>query len=155
MRIKPSSDRGPEGTPIAVERERVRETDFIVERYHRAFDDELVIIRSLVRTTCGATATLGRVLAQLDVRLKMHALLQEMRLFPAFEANGRRDTSMLEACAQDALKLFDAVNAVRFAFSAIDVPALRSRVTHIIDEIQDHLSVEVRVLAPWTGRSPS
>jgi hypothetical protein len=145
--------------PVA--RPRSRDTDFLVERYHRAFDDEMKILRGLLQRRRDLLAGVDHALAQMEARLDVHERLQELRLFPAFEAGLPCAPALFEAWATDALELFSSIDRVRSAcrlvptlpFGAVPTApgSLASRVLHFADEVQDHLAAEARILSPWAG----
>ncbi len=131
-------------------RRRDVDTDFLTERYHRAFDDELRVVRD--RLQSGPIRGLRRSLDRLGERLFAHNLLQEMRLFPSFDAGSPCPATLRQAHAEDARKLFAAVEEVRAACRDVDgdLPIMR-RLGHLLDEIQEHLAVEASLFGRWTA----
>ncbi len=129
-------------------RERESETDFIVDRYHSAFRDELRFLFALLRSRPRDDG-LGEAVARLASRLASHHALQELRIFPAYEANIPCGPGMLDAWTRDEIELYRAVDALRDA-CRIDVePALVARAQGLADAVRDHLRVESQLLGPW------
>jgi hypothetical protein len=148
-------------------RSRGLETAFLVERYHRAFDDELALVRLLVDRLCSADKlalgprALRAALDELDERLTAHEHVQEHDLFPAYERSDACAPALFDLWISDCSSLFAAAEAVRAACvrarvgqSAASCVAAIDRVQHLVDEIQEHLVAEVKLLAPWAGVEP-
>ncbi|MBI1948995.1 MAG: hemerythrin domain-containing protein [Deltaproteobacteria bacterium] len=139
-------------TPDAMVRTRGLETHFIVEHYHRAFDDEVALLGELIRKNWTGFRDVSSALAAFDVQLRAHHLLQEFRIFPAFENGRRAAPEQFEAWAADALRLFSALDALRAAIGLIDQRSpIARRLMRLMNEVQDHIVVEAKMLAPWTG----
>ncbi len=137
-------------SPTRVRRSRGIEIEFLVERYHRAFEDEVAVLRLLLRARRDFEE-LADAVALLDERLQEHCGVQEAHLFPAFESGARCRPQQSEAWAVDALKLVSAVDAVNAACGDADDCPLVSRVAHLAAEVQEHIAAEAKVLAPWPG----
>lgn len=140
----------------SVHRTRGIEVEFIQQRYHRTFKDELNLIGARLSQLPDDEGELASAVWVLERRLDVHTRFQENRLFPAFEAGARCEPTLFEAWAFDALKLFGAIDLVRrrCRYSIVDheLVALIERLTR---HIQDHLAAEALVLAPWTGAESS
>lgn len=130
-------------------RSRQLETYFIVERYHRALDAEVAELRKQLRATGHVYDDVARALAVLDERLRSHNLVQEFRVFPAFE-EGRRSEVLFEAWATDTLRVFQVIDGVRGTCRSIEDLSLSRRIERLLGAIADHLAVEAKLLAPWS-----
>lgn len=143
-------------TSSEIIRAREHATHSVVTRYHRAFDDELDWIRGLVREHGRGDEDMGRALAMLAESLSAHNILQEFRVFPAFEAGRWREQSLFEAWATDTLRIVSVVDAVREPLRSTEARSVIARRTaRLLDDMVDHLAVEAKLLAPWTGLSRS
>ncbi len=136
----------------AASRIRALETGFLVERYHRAFDDELTHLLGWIGHTPEGRDEVIPALASLAQRLAAHAAFQERAVFPAYQADHPCTPRLHDAWATDALRLLGALDGARQATRALATgSALASRVRHLLDEVQDHLVEEARVLKRWSG----
>lgn len=134
------------------QRTRGSEVEFIQQRYHRTFRDELNLIGARLAQLPDDEAELASAVWVLERRLEVHTRFQEGRLFPAFAAGARCEPALFEAWAFDALKLFGAIDLVRRRCRHADVDAdLVAFIERLTRHIQDHLAAEALVLAPWTG----
>lgn len=137
---------------VPASRPRSNDTDYLVERYHRAFDDEMKLLRVLLRPWREPLRGVHAALDTLSDRLDAHEKLQELRLFPAFESGSPCPPALFEAWAGDALALFGTLDVVRAACrTALVAPSLTLRIQHFVDEVQDHLAAEAKLLSPWAG----
>ena len=134
------------------DRTRGVEVEFIQQRYHRSFKDELGLIGARLSQLPDDESELATALWVLERRLDVHTRFQEHRLFPVFASGARCEPALFEAWAFDALKLFGAIDLVRrrCRYSAVDVELI-GRVERLTRQLQDHLSAEALLLAPWTG----
>lgn len=133
-------------------RTRLLEMSFIVERYHRAFDDELAQLRRWTSHARGDAGDIGGALDTLQGKLTLHTVFQEAELFPLFETGVACPPLVLEHWATDTLRLFGAMDHVRRACDSFDARApLVARVRHLTNEVQDHLTAEANVLSAWAG----
>lgn len=136
----------------SVERTRGVEVEFIQQRYHRTFRDELNLIGARLSQLPDDEGELASAVWVLERRLDIHTRFQEGRLFPAFASGARCEPALFEAWAFDALKLFGAIDLVRrrCRYSNVDAE-LVAFIERLTRHIQDHLAAEALVLAPWTG----
>ncbi|MCC7108364.1 MAG: hemerythrin domain-containing protein [Deltaproteobacteria bacterium] len=136
----------------SIERTRGVEVEFIQQRYHRTFRDELNLIGARLGQLPDDEGELASAVWVLERRLDIHTRFQEGRLFPAFAAGTRCEPALFEAWAFDALKLFGAIDLVRrrCRYSNVDAE-LVAFIERLTRHIQDHLAAEALVLAPWTG----
>jgi len=145
-------------------RSRGLETAFLVERYHRAFDEELALVRLLVERMCAADKlalplrTLRAVLESLEERLSAHEQIQETDLFLAYERSEPCSPALFDAWISDCSALFSSAEGVRGACerarpSVVSPSSLAAigRVQHLVDEVEQHLVAEVKLFAPWAG----
>ena len=135
-----------------ISRVRGLETGFIVERYHRAFEAELRQLHHWLRVRPLDGGGFGSAVDVLAKQLRGHTAFQEGHLFPAFEAGSACPSGLVDAWAMDALRIFDSIDAARTASRSLGHQApLVTRVCHLLDEVQDHLEAESKVLAGWQG----
>ena len=128
------------------------ETGFIVERYHRAFDDEASQLRNWLRHAALDTDGVLPAIEVLAHQLRRHTSFQEHHVFPQFEAGLPCGPRLFDAWSVDALRLFGCIAGVRSSLRPLDGPApLLARARHFIDEVQDHLVAEAQVLSTWKG----
>lgn len=133
-------------------RTRALETGFLVERYHRAFDDELAHLLGWISHTPEGRDEVVPALSSLAQRLAAHTAFQERAVFPAYAADHPCTPRLHDAWASDALRLLGALDGARQATCALATgSALASRVRHLLDEVQDHLVEEARVLRQWSS----
>lgn len=128
------------------------EVEFIRQRYHRCFRDELAHIGARLSQLPDSDSELATAAWVLERRLDVHTRFQENRLFPAFASGMRCEPAMFETWAFDALKLFGAIDLVRKRCRYSDADSdVVGRLEHLTGHVQDHLAAEALVLAPWTG----
>jgi len=138
-------------TTASTPRTRALETGFLVERYHRAFDDELTRLLGWIAHSRDGRDEVIPALASVAQRLLAHTSFQERAVFPAYAADHPCTSRLHDAWAADALRLLGALDGARHAARALAASsALSSRVHHFLDEVQDHLVEEARVLHRWS-----
>jgi len=140
---------------------RAAETKFLVERYHRAFQDEAEYLRGLVKVWLVRehrsleARSVEVALQAMCTALAEHVTLQETVIFPAFERTGHCNEPLVERGTADCAGLFAAINGLRdvCAVDPSERPSstdarLRVRLVHLANEIQQHLADELRLLLP-------
>lgn len=138
---------------------RAAETKFLVERYHRAFQDEAEYLRGLVKVWLVRehrsieARSVEVALQTMCTALAEHVTLQETVIFPAFERTGHCGEPLVERGTADCAALFAAINGLRdvCAVDPSERPSstdarLRVRLVHLANEIQQHLADELRLL---------
>jgi iron-sulfur cluster repair protein YtfE (RIC family) len=140
---------------------RAAETQFLVERYHRAFEDEAEYLRGLVKVWIAReirsleARSVEMALETMCAALAEHVSLQEIVIFPVFERNGHCSEPLNERGTADCAALFGAIEGLR-EVCAVDPgerpcstdARLRVRLVHLANEIQQHLRDELRLLLP-------
>ena len=140
---------------------RAAETQFLVERYHRAFEDEAEYLRGLVKVWMAREVrslearSVEMALETMCAALAEHVSLQESVIFPVFERMGNCSEPLNERGTADCAALFGAIEGLRDV-CAVDPgerpcstdARLRVRVVHLANEIQQHLRDELRLLLP-------
>jgi hypothetical protein len=138
---------------------RAAETKFLVERYHRAFQDEAEYLRGLVKVWLVRehrsieARSVEMALQTMCTALTEHVTLQETQIFPTFEQTGQCSEPLVERGTADCAGLFAALNGLRdvCAVDPSERPSstdarLRVRLVHLANEIQQHLADELRLL---------
>lgn len=128
---------------------------YVVERFHRAFDDELRTLRGIVghmRLPIAARDDVDGALAALAARLDAHDELQQAALFPPYARGAPCTPAAYAAWANDALAVDVACADVRAAVAGapLGVP-LSARVARLLDDVADHARLETEMLAAWAG----
>jgi iron-sulfur cluster repair protein YtfE (RIC family) len=144
---------------------RVAETHFLVERYHRAFQTEADVARALVRAwmlrdpRSLEARGIATTLATVCEAIAEHIGFQEQVLFPALGAATSCQQRLLARGTADCASLFTASEGLRevCAVDPSEKPSshdarLRVRLVHFVNEMQEHLRDEVRLLMPEPGQ---
>lgn len=140
---------------------RAAETKFLVERYHRAFEDEAEYLRGLVKVWMAREVrslearSVETALETMCAALAEHVSLQERVIFPVFERMGNCSEPLNERGTADCAALFGAIEGLR-EVCAVDPSErppstdarLRVRLLDLANEIQQHLCDELRLLLP-------
>lgn len=140
---------------------RAAETKFLVERYHRAFEDEAEYLRGLVKVWMAREVrslearSVETALETMCAALAEHVSLQERVIFPVYERMGNCSEPLNERGTADCAALFGAIEGLR-EVCAVDPSErppstdarLRVRLLHLANEIQQHLCDELRLLLP-------
>jgi len=138
---------------------RAAETQFLVERYHRAFEEEAAYLRGLVKVWMAREVrslearSIEMALETMCAALTEHVSLQESVIFPVFERMGTCSEPLSERGTADCAALFGAIEGLR-DICAVDPgeppcstdARLRVRLLHLANEIQQHLSDEWHLL---------
>jgi hypothetical protein len=128
-----------------------RDVAFIVERYHRAFDDELAQLRVLAGRARAGFEDVTPALDLVAEQVAKHTAFQEGRVFPTLAAGWPCSRSLFEGWTVDALRLCGTLDGVRHAQRLLDHrQPLAARVAHFANEVQEHLVAEATLLAAWT-----
>jgi iron-sulfur cluster repair protein YtfE (RIC family) len=144
---------------------RVAETHFLVERYHRAFQTEADVARALMRAwilrdpRSLEARGIATALETVCETIAEHIGFQEQVLFPALGTAASCQQRLLARGTADCASLFTASEGLRevCAVDPTEKPSshdarLRVRLVHFVNEMQEHLRDEVRLLMPESGQ---